>query len=101
MSLLVAPKARTPPRNLATTRSNPGSSPGQADAYAWQAHYQVARAYTTNGLNRYSQAVAGGATATYGYDANGNLITAPGPVAGQTIAYAYDEGLLRITVTVH
>jgi RHS repeat-associated protein len=37
--------------------------------YAWAGHYAVNRAYTTNGLNRYT--AAGGAG--FGYDANGNL----------------------------
>ena len=39
------------------------------DAYAWTGHYAVNRAYTANGLNQYSAA----GTATFGYDANGNL----------------------------
>jgi YD repeat-containing protein len=52
------------------------------DAYAWTGHYAVNRAYTTNGRNQYSAAGSG----TFGYDANGNLVTTPGPVAGQTIA---------------
>jgi RHS repeat-associated protein len=39
------------------------------DVYAWQGHYQVARAYTADGLNRYSAA----GSATFGYDLNGNL----------------------------
>jgi RHS repeat-associated protein len=41
----------------------------QADPYAWTGHYAVNRAYTTNGLNQYSAA----GSATFGYDANGNL----------------------------
>jgi len=39
------------------------------DIYAWTGHYAVTRAYTTDGLNRYT--AAGGASLTY--DANGNL----------------------------
>jgi RHS repeat-associated protein len=39
------------------------------DAYAWTGAYTVNRAYTANGLNQYSAA----GTATFGYDANGNL----------------------------
>jgi RHS repeat-associated protein len=39
------------------------------DAYVWTGHYAVNRNYTTNGLNQYSAA----GTATFGYDANGNL----------------------------
>jgi RHS repeat-associated protein len=39
------------------------------DLYAWTGHYAVQRAYTTNGLNQYTTA----GTATFGYDANGNL----------------------------
>jgi RHS repeat-associated protein len=45
----------------AVTRTN--------DAYAWQGHYAVNRPYTTDGLNRYTQA----GTAAFGYDLNGNL----------------------------
>jgi RHS repeat-associated protein len=55
---------------VSATRSN--------DAYAWTRHYGVARTYETDGLNRYrrtdSTTAAGPGTATYGYDANGNLI---------------------------
>lgn len=53
---------RNPASGIASmTRSN--------DDYAWTDHYQVQRAYTTNGLNQYTN--AGGTT--FGYDANGNL----------------------------
>lgn len=41
------------------------------NAYAWIGHYAVQRAYTTNGLNQYSNAGSTGFT----YDANGNLIS--------------------------
>ena len=41
------------------------------DAYAWGGHYAVNRAYTTNGLNQYS----GAGSATFTYDANGNLVS--------------------------
>jgi RHS repeat-associated protein len=41
------------------------------DTYAWTGHYAVQRAYTTNGLNQYTNAGSAGFT----YDANGNLIT--------------------------
>jgi RHS repeat-associated protein len=39
------------------------------DAYAWTSHYAADRNYTTNGLNQYSAA----GSATFAYDANGNL----------------------------
>ena len=39
------------------------------DAYAWTGHYAANRAYAANGLNQYSAA----GTASFGYDANGNL----------------------------
>ncbi|MDR6834239.1 MULTISPECIES: RHS repeat-associated core domain-containing protein [unclassified Sphingopyxis] len=39
------------------------------DAYAWTAHFNVDRNYTTNGLNQYTAAGA----ASFTYDANGNL----------------------------
>jgi RHS repeat-associated protein len=52
---------------------NPASQIGSVtrsnDSYAWTAHYNVARPYTTNGLNQYT---AAGSTA-FIYDANGNL----------------------------
>ncbi len=41
------------------------------NAYAWTGHYAVQRAYTTNGLNQYTNAGSAGFT----YDNNGNLIT--------------------------
>ncbi len=41
------------------------------DSYAWGGHYAVARAHTANGLNQYNTA----GTATFAYDANGNLIS--------------------------
>jgi RHS repeat-associated protein len=50
------------------------------DSYAWAGHYAVNRAYTTNGLNQYSQA----GTTTFGDDTNGNLI-----MSGSN-AYLYD-----------
>lgn len=54
------------------TRSN--------DAYAFTGHVAVNRAYTVNGLNQYATA----GSATFGYDANGNLIS------DGSINYAYD-----------
>jgi YD repeat-containing protein len=57
------------------------------DAYAWGGHYAAARAYTTDGLNRYS--AAGGASFTY--DDNGNLATTPGPGVSETLTFAYDS----------
>jgi hypothetical protein len=73
--------ARNPAGQLsAQSRDNPGSGPGQADAYAWTGHYAVARPYTTNGLNQYSAA----GSASFAYDPNGNLI------ADGTFEYAYD-----------
>jgi RHS repeat-associated protein len=56
------------------------------DAYAWTGAYTVNRPYTTNGLNQYAQA----GTAAFTYDANGNLITSPGPIANEVLTYAYD-----------
>jgi RHS repeat-associated protein len=46
---------------ITRTRSN--------DAYAWNAHVNVDRSYTANGLNQYTKAGA----ASFTYDANGNL----------------------------
>jgi RHS repeat-associated protein len=81
--------ARNPAGQISSqSRDNPGSGPGQADAYAWTRHYAVARNYTTNGLNQYSATASttgsGPASATYAYDPNGNLI------ADGTFEYAYD-----------
>lgn len=50
------------------------------DAYAWNGHFNVDRAYTTNGLNQYTTAGATG----FCYDANGNLTA-----DGKTV-YKYD-----------
>ncbi|MEA3000900.1 MAG: hypothetical protein QOK17_2733 [Sphingomonadales bacterium] len=55
------------------TRSN--------DAYAWNGHYNVTRAYTSNGLNQYTAS----GSATLSYDANGNLSS-----DGST-SYVYDD----------
>ena len=73
------PLAYNPASQLGSiTRSN--------DAYAWSAHYNADRAYTTNGLNQYS-AVAGG---NLTYDTRGNLTAS----AGTTYAY---NGLNQLT----
>ena len=50
------------------------------DAYSWDGHINLTRAYTTNGLNQYEAA----GSAAFCYDANGNL-TADG-----TSVYKYD-----------
>jgi RHS repeat-associated protein len=65
--------ARNPAGQIASVTS-------YADAYAWTRHYAVNRAYTTDGLNRYTAAEP----ATFGYDLNGNL-TSDG-----TSTYTYD-----------
>ena len=59
-------------RIASNTRSN--------DAYAWGGHYAVTRAYTANGLNRYT--AAGAITPTY--DANGNM------TAAGSVGYSYN-----------
>jgi RHS repeat-associated protein len=51
------------------------------DSCAWNGHYNVTRAYTSNGLNQYT--ASGSATLTY--DANGNLTS-----DGST-SYVYDD----------
>jgi RHS repeat-associated protein len=58
------------------TRSN--------DAYAWTRAIAVNRPHVVNGLNQYSSAGA----ATFGYDLNGNLITATNPP--DSTSYVYD-----------
>jgi RHS repeat-associated protein len=64
--------------NVSTFAYNPASQVTQRtrsnDAYAWSAHYNAAFAYTTNGLNQYSQ--AGGTS--FEYDDNGNLTLGSG-----------------------
>ncbi|MBE1525978.1 RHS repeat-associated protein [Sphingopyxis sp. OAS728] len=50
------------------------------DSYAWTAHFNVDRSYTTNGLNQYTSA----GPASFAYDANGNLTS-----DGST-TYTYD-----------
>lgn len=52
------------------TRSN--------DSYAWTAHYAINRAYTANGLNRYTAI----GTITPTYDTRGNLTSAGSPSFG-------------------
>ena len=51
-----------------------------SDSYAWTAHFNVDRNYTTNGLNQYT----GAGPASFTYDPNGNL-TSDGPTN-----YIYD-----------
>jgi RHS repeat-associated protein len=65
--------ARNPAGQIASVTS-------YADVYSWTGHYAVNRIYTTDGLNRYTAA----GTATFQYDANGNL-TSDG-----TNTYTYD-----------
>jgi RHS repeat-associated protein len=76
----------------AATRSN--------DNYAWGAHYNVTKSYTTNGLNQFT--VAGSASPTY--DTKGNLTSAGSTTfsyssenlltgATGSIALAYDPAL--------
>jgi RHS repeat-associated protein len=55
------------------------------DSYAWTGAYAIDRPYAANGLNQYGS--AGGAT--FGYDANGNLISVANPPTGPT-SYVYD-----------
>jgi RHS repeat-associated protein len=57
------------------------------DSYRWQGHYNVSRAYGTNGLNQLTTA---GATAL-GYDLRGNLTTSG------TSAYTYSKENRLIT----
>jgi RHS repeat-associated protein len=54
--------ARNPASQIASTTS-------YADVYSWTGHYAVNRNYTTDGLNRYTEA----GTTTFDYDDNGNL----------------------------
>ena len=54
------------------------------DAYASNTAYNVSRPYLANGLNQYSQA----GSASFDYDANGNLKTAVTPTG--TTNYVYD-----------
>jgi RHS repeat-associated protein len=69
---------------LTTFTHNPAgqitSATRDNDAYAWTGHVNVNRGYTVNGLNQYTTA----GPATFGYDANGNLI------ADGTNTYTYD-----------
>jgi RHS repeat-associated protein len=60
------------------------------DAYAWTGQANVTRNYTTNGLNQYTA----DSSATYGFDANGNLTGASHVADGagyyDDFAYTYD-----------
>ena len=63
-------------------------------AYAWGGAVNVNRDYTANGLNQYGQTISNGTpTATFTYDANGNLIT-----DGST-TYVYDVENRLVTAT--
>jgi hypothetical protein len=70
--------ARNPASQIASVARN-------NDAYAWTGAYNVNRPYTTNGLNQYSAA----GSASFTYDANGNLVISPGPIANETLTYSY------------
>jgi len=69
---------------LGTLAYNPAdqlvSKPRSNGAYAWSGAVAVNRAYAANGLNQYTSA----GPATFGYDANGNLIS------DGTSSYTYD-----------
>jgi RHS repeat-associated protein len=82
---LTHPLAGTPYDEALTFGYNPAGQiatrTSSNDAYAWSGHYNVNRAYTSNGLNQY---IASG-SATLSYDANGNLSS-----DGST-SYVYDD----------
>jgi RHS repeat-associated protein len=65
------------------------------DAYAWKGGYAVNRNYETDGLNRYLRTVSGGTpSATFGYDANGNLTSETTPLATRTWVYDVENRLV-------
>ncbi|HYG46792.1 MAG TPA: RHS repeat-associated core domain-containing protein [Allosphingosinicella sp.] len=57
------------------------------DFYAWSGAAPVQRSYATNGLNQYTS-TGGATTATFGYDANGNVASVSG--ASGSTTYVYD-----------
>jgi RHS repeat-associated protein len=75
--------ARNPASQIASTTS-------YADVYSWTGHYAVNRNYTTDGLNRYSQA----GNADFAYDLNGNLITETSATGTRTWLYDVENRLV-------
>ena len=62
-----------------------------SEAYAYVDALAVNRDYTRNGLNQYAQTgPAGSPTATFGYDANGNLTSSTDTASSVTTTYTYD-----------
>ncbi len=60
------------------------------DAYAWTGSVPLSRTYTTNGLNQYTEA----GTASFQYDANGNLISE----GGNSFGYDAENRLVSATL---
>ena len=54
------------------------------DVYAWTSHYNVARSYVADGLNRLTQSSSGSTPLSFGYDARGNLTNYGPTVYGYT-----------------
>jgi RHS repeat-associated protein len=80
---------------LYTPASQLKSEARSNDNYAWTGGVAVSRDYVRNGLNQYSSAGA----ATFGYDANGNLISAANPPYSTTYAYDAENRLVSASGT--
>jgi RHS repeat-associated protein len=65
------------------------------DNYAWTGGVAVSRDYARNGLNQYSSA----GTATFAYDANGNLTSAANQPYSTTYAYDAENRLVSASGT--
>jgi RHS repeat-associated protein len=65
------------------------------DSYAWTGGVAVSRDYARNGLNQYSSA----GTATFGYDANGNLISTVNQPYSTSYAYDAENRLVSASGT--
>jgi RHS repeat-associated protein len=65
------------------------------DSYAWRGAYTVSRNYESDGHNRYLRTVSGGTpSATFGYDANGNLTSETTPLATRIWVYDVENRLV-------
>jgi RHS repeat-associated protein len=80
---------------LYTPASQLKSEARSNDGYAWTGGVAVSRDYARNGLNQYSSAGA----ATFGYDANGNLISTANQPYSTTYAYDAENRLVSASGT--
>jgi RHS repeat-associated protein len=80
---------------LYTPASQLKSEARSNDGYAWTGGVAVSRDYARNGLNQYSSA----GSATFGYDANGNLISTVNQPYSTSYAYDAENRLVSASGT--